>query len=137
MSFASTMQSEIYIHTSKSREQIAGDLARLLQAKILNAYTVEDQANRYTIYIKINKGGFRYEDVVQISYPKFYDFCYYLDYSPEDDLEEQVSVDIVTKILKYFWDNNIPAVAACEYSEQLPMNGGDSPEALWPNRSLP
>lgn len=131
MSAAIPMQASIYVHTERAREELVQDIARLLQANIVGTYDVEDKNNQYDISIRRTKGAAKYREKINLS--DFHYFCYYLDYAPEDDVDEQVSVQTVTKILKFFWQNNIPAVAECSYSEKLPMNGGDSPEALWPN----
>lgn len=44
------------------------------------------------------------------------------DESKEVSLENQIT--LVSMILKHLWSQNIPAVAACDYEDQLPENGG-------------
>lgn len=123
------MQANIYIHTDKSRESIVQELALLLQSNTYKFHVFKE--NLYNIYVKINKGGYDYKD--SIIFPNFHDFCYYLEYTPEENLDKKENIKTVTSILEFFWQNNIPAVADCEYSEELPLNGGYSEKAPWPS----
>lgn len=52
------------------------------------------------------------------------------DQSREIPLKNQLA--LVSMILKHLWSQNVPAVAACDYEEQLPNNGGyKSTEIPW------
>jgi hypothetical protein len=38
----------------------------------------------------------------------------------------------VSKMLEYLWSHNVPAVAACDYEDELPRAGGMGTSFVWP-----
>jgi len=61
-------------------------------------------------------------------------FCQRIEIFPDESkrvsLENQIA--LVSMLLKYLWSQGVPAVAACDYEDQLPNNGGyRSAEIPW------
>jgi len=60
-------------------------------------------------------------------------FRYTLDFEPEK-LEAQECITIISSLLNWFWNNNIPAVASCDYENELVNKGGYNDRAVpFPN----
>ncbi|MEU4237939.1 hypothetical protein [Actinoplanes sp. NPDC026619] len=52
-------------------------------------------------------------------------------FAPRVDLDGRVGV--VTAILENLWRRELPAVAACDYEDRLPLSGGVADAAPWPS----
>ena len=60
-------------------------------------------------------------------------FRYSVEIYPLVGLPHIDRVALVADLLKYFWSQNWPAVAVCDYEQELPNNGGyKSPSTPWP-----
>lgn len=56
-------------------------------------------------------------------------FKYTLDFEPEK-LEKKECIRIVNSLLNWFWNNDIPAVASCDYENELVHKGGYNNQAV-------
>jgi hypothetical protein len=56
-------------------------------------------------------------------------FKYTLDFE-SDELEEKDCVVIINILLTYFWDKNFPAIASCDYENELINKGGYNNESV-------
>jgi hypothetical protein len=48
----------------------------------------------------------------------------FVEVEAEPDADDASVVEITSKIVRELWDADIPAVAACDYEEELPWGGG-------------
>ena len=48
-------------------------------------------------------------------------------------LNEKIAIDLISSFIKKLWENNIPAIAACDFEDELPEKGGyKSKNIPWP-----
>lgn len=61
-------------------------------------------------------------------------FKYYLDIFFRPNIEDgNIIINTISDLLVWLWENNYPAVAACDYENLLPEKGGyGSPNIPWP-----
>jgi hypothetical protein len=55
-------------------------------------------------------------------------YRYKLEVEPNTELGEKNAIAVVSKLLKFFWSQSYPAVAACGYEDALPNKGKLIPE---------
>ena len=73
--------------------------------------------------IDLNK-NMDFDNTKQSEFPDgFLFFRYTLDFEP-DNLEKSECIILINKLLDWFWDHNIPAVASCDYKNELVNKGG-------------
>lgn len=51
-------------------------------------------------------------------------YRYLLKAKPNKLFGEENAIKFISLILEYFWSNNCPAIAFCDYEENLPYQGG-------------
>jgi hypothetical protein len=60
-------------------------------------------------------------------------FRYILDVDQSDVGEDRIYLEQLSQVLVFLWSIDTPAVAACDFEEQLPKKGGHRNELLpWP-----
>jgi hypothetical protein len=60
-------------------------------------------------------------------------FRYLLDVDQSDVGEDRIYMEQLSQLLEFLWSIDTPAVAACDFEQQLPKNGGYRNELLpWP-----
>lgn len=60
-------------------------------------------------------------------------FRYILDIDKSDAGEDRIYLEQLSQVLEFLWSIDTPAVAACDFEEQLIKNGGYKNELLpWP-----
>lgn len=62
----------------------------------------------------------------------FFDNVVEFYFAPRVDLNERVA--LVSAVLNDLWRRGLPAVAACDYEDRLPLGGGTADSAPWPAR---
>jgi hypothetical protein len=58
-------------------------------------------------------------------------FKYIVEIDPTDESTLETQVDFISKMLTNFWDDEIKAVAACDFEDMLPNNGGYFEEKVY------
>lgn len=65
----------------------------------------------------------------------FPDGFLFFTHKVEADVDAGSAVAVVTRMLEALWARGWPAVAACEFEDELPCGGGyKSPDVPWPGR---
>jgi hypothetical protein len=60
-------------------------------------------------------------------------FAYTVEFYPFSKTPREERVSLAAKILNRFWDRSRPAVAVCDYEDQLPKEGGYKDRTVpWP-----
>jgi hypothetical protein len=60
-------------------------------------------------------------------------FCYILEVDKIDVGDDRIYMKQLSQVLEFLWSIDTPAVAACDFEEQLTKNGGYRNELLpWP-----
>jgi hypothetical protein len=82
----------------------------------------------------------RNEDADELQAHKFPDgflyFNYCLELYPKPAIPQKERVHFVANILNRLWSQGLPAVAACDYENELPHGGGNQDSSLpWPTLS--
>ena len=98
---------DVYVHTHEDRDALAGRLERELGVRL----HVERNDDRDEVRAREFPSGFLY-------------FQYVIEAGPQA---------LVERLLRALWDAGVPAVAACDYEDDLPEGGGYKSRAIpWP-----
>jgi hypothetical protein len=64
----------------------------------------------------------------------FLHFRCVLEFYPRADVRHEAEVDYLARLLDRLWSSGVPAVASCDYENELPHHGGYSDASLpWPS----
>ncbi|MGP0069294.1 MAG: hypothetical protein ACLQGP_37550 [Isosphaeraceae bacterium] len=67
----------------------------------------------------------------------FLHFRYALEFYRHPGVRHEEELDYVARLLALLWSHKFPAVAACDYDDELPHQGGYKDSSLpWPSTSL-
>jgi hypothetical protein len=109
---------KIYLNTETLHDEIES-VAQLLSGTV-NLSTIHFQNGEIDVV--------KNEDFNEVSCKQFPDgflyFRYYLEFYAFPEQQMQCKIEVISNILEYFWGKNIPAVAASDYENELPNNGG-------------
>ena len=62
-------------------------------------------------------------------------FKYSIEFDFKDEEVKEFQVDLISKTLEWLWEQDMAAVAACDYEEKLPQSGGyKSLQQPWPKK---
>jgi hypothetical protein len=99
---------DVHAHTERDREELADWLERELGTRLYIDRNDEHDEARAREF----PDGFLY-------------FCYTIEAGPQP---------LVARLLRLLWDAGIPAVAACDYEDELPEAGGYKSRGIpWPS----
>jgi len=108
---------KIYLHSGLDNKELESKLLYWLDAK-LDTFTII--TNSYEISLCEND---------EFSIPKSKDypdgflyFRYFLEI--ESTTEDEEFKSAIAKFLSFLWKKNIPAIAACDFEDELPEKGG-------------
>jgi hypothetical protein len=109
---------KIYVSFSKSLKSIRDKIYKNFSTKIVST--------EIQIYFNDN------EDYNKKEMYNFPDGFLYFEYTIDIEMKEleKQNVSILNDILNWFWNNNIPAIASCDYENQLTNLGGYKNESL-------
>ena len=82
----------------------------------------------YSIEVRLNES---FDEEKMKVFPDgflFFPFCIEIDIL--ETVSELDAAMEMTKILKYLWGNNYPAIASCDFENMLPENGGYKSENI-------
>jgi hypothetical protein len=102
------------------------DLNTLLQniATIFNTNPIEDGifVNEGSLFLLKNKNFHKiYKKNLEDG---FLFYRYLLKAKPNDLMGKENAIQFIAPILKYLWSKGFPAIAFCDYEENLPYKGG-------------
>lgn len=122
------------IYTDISRDELINNLSQLLPKKD-NSSVFYSESNEIEVVSNLDC-----DPVICQQFPDgFLHFQQRIEVFPDESktvtLENQIP--LVSNILQHLWSHQIPAVAACDYEDQLPNNGGyKSTEVPWVKSNL-
>src|SRR5665213_1953113 len=62
-------------------------------------------------------------------------FPYTVEFYPLSKTRREERISLAAKILNCFWDRSLPAIAVCDYEDQLPKEGGYKDHTVpWPSK---
>jgi hypothetical protein len=117
---------------------------RELAELISKALSLENSTGPVSTVIRDEVGEWelrRNEDRGTISERQFPDgflhFPYVLEFYPRLGVKHEVEVDGVARLLEQLWAGGFPAVASCQYEDELRHQGGYGDASLpWPSGGL-
>lgn len=120
------------IYVAKSRingVHLLASISALINEQLVNHMYVEKSG----YYIDINAND-EYDKEKEKEFP---DGFLYFPFSIEIDIQNDIRIEDAARevscLLKYLWENNYAAVAACDFEDQLPEKGGyKSKNIPWP-----
>ncbi len=108
---------KIYFTTKTNLNSIISNISTLLLS-----LGIESKEIYYDQNVDYNKSK-------EVEFPDgFLYFNYIIDI--EIQLDHQKLIHTINSILKNLWDNNIPAIAACDYEDELLKKGGYKDETI-------
>jgi hypothetical protein len=120
---ANELDCKIYVETDMAQEDLSGLLAALVGGTISSAAgsrTVETPIGE--IDIRNNPGS---DKLLAQQFPDgFLFFRYTLEIYPSPTARREDRISQVEGILRQLWSRGYPAVAACDYEDDLPNRGG-------------
>jgi hypothetical protein len=67
----------------------------------------------------------------------FLHFRYVIEFYPRPTASREDQVDYIGRLLDRLWSSGLPAVASCDYEDELPHHGGYRDASLpWPSQAL-
>lgn len=112
---------EIYTTGNKINESLVLNfLSDILVIPIKDGRYIEDE----NIYISVDTND-EYNQEMEKDFPNgFLYFKLLIGIDFIETVDTEFASEITGKILKYFWENNYPAVASCTFEEMLIEKGG-------------
>jgi hypothetical protein len=100
-----------------------------IEGRIIHKNSIEIESG--FIDIVENKS---YNEYLQYGFPDgFLYFKFKIEINFKQSVQITECIAVVTKILKLLWESNISAVAAADYEQFLPLNGGYNSAGIpWP-----
>jgi hypothetical protein len=130
MADTNTLDCKIFVETAIDPDGLAKMLAELLSGTVSGrpfARTVQTWCCE--IEIRNNPD---YDKKLADKFPDgFLSFRYLIEIYPTARADRNERIAVVASILQLLWSRGFPAIAACDYEEELPHKGGVN------NRTLP
>jgi hypothetical protein len=122
---------KIYVSGPSVIDELRGNVFEFLKlTKVSGSFGESD-----SFALSIAKND-EFDKKLQTEFPDgflYFKFIFEFDFKNKELKEFQV--DIVSKTLEWLWGKNMAAVAACDYEEKLPENGGyKSLQGPWPKK---
>jgi hypothetical protein len=130
----SELDCKIYVEAEQTPDELATLLAQSLpEATLIDAVTRIVQTRFGEVEIRRNKEADR---IRAQEFPDgFLYFRYALELYPFPTVAHEERVSLAASILKLLWSRGWPAVAACDYEDELPNGGGYHNNSVpWPCR---
>jgi hypothetical protein len=120
---ANDLDCKIYVEADLAPEDLGGLLAALVGG------TVSSAAGSRTVQSPIGEIDIRNnpdsDKVLAQQFPDgFLFFRYTLEFYPSATARREDRISLVERILRQLWSRGYPAVAACDYEDDLPNRGG-------------
>ncbi|CAL2075189.1 hypothetical protein [Tenacibaculum sp. 190524A05c] len=127
------MNAVIFYHANSKLEDTAYDLSTLLKIKINTKYKSLIFDVDFFMKLRRNPDGLEFGRF-NFEFPGgCFEFNNSIEFSYDDNSKDDKIIDMVSKILYFFWSKDIPAVASGIEGGKLPYNGGYNRKDLpWP-----
>lgn len=123
----------IYVETDLAPDALARLLAGSLSGSVRGVATASTVTVPHAeIDVRRNPDG---DSARALSFPDgFLAFRYALELYPAGDTSRNDRIALAGRLLELLWSNQLPAVAACDFEEELPLAGGyKKPTVPWPH----
>jgi len=110
----------LYVATELDQKELGEELSNLLNLKRISTSFFDSDF----FELDIDKND-EFNKKSQCQFPDgflYFKFTIWIDF--KDAVVNDSHIFLVSKILTWLWDRKIPAVAASDYEDQLPNNGG-------------
>jgi hypothetical protein len=127
---------KIYVEAEQTLDDSAALLRTWLAEATVNGPVMRTIPTRYgEIEVRKNKEA---DKLRAAEFPDgFVFFRYVLEFYPFPATRHEDRVALVTKLVNRLWSRGLPAVAACDYENELPCGGGyNSRSVPWPSREV-
>ena len=110
---------KVYLDVDTSSGQLAVYIAHLLNGTVEGRTVLTKDGE---IDVLMND---EYDELARREFPDgSLHFPYLVEFYAEPQQELKKRVATVAAVLSHFWSKGVPAVAACDYEEKLPNQGG-------------
>jgi len=119
----------IYFTTELEIDNLTKIISDLIKGRITTFNSIKGD----NFFFDLNYNS-DFNSLLQSEFPDgFLYFKYRLEITFQNDVQINYCIEVVQKILQFFWTTHIPAVAACEYEETLTLKGGYKSKIIpWP-----
>lgn len=111
-----------YVHTSLDQPELIADIAHLLSGSINGNTIVTPSAE---IDVLRNDA---YDELQSQDFPDGFRYAIDMVALPMQAYANHTA--LIANMLTYLWAKDVPAVAACDYANELPHNGGYANQAV-------
>jgi hypothetical protein len=119
---------QIYVTSDIKVEVLREKVSFFLGSKIVGKSFIETCF--YELSIRLNE---EYSFVKEKRFPDGFLFFKFIVDIGFISTNSTIAIIEVSKLLKWFWENDMPAIVACDYEELLPYNGGYKSKFVpWP-----
>jgi hypothetical protein len=121
------LECKIYVDAEGTKEELAKRLAPLLSAAVQGT-TLSVPCGE----IDVQRND-EFDETQRLEFPDgFLNFRFLVEVYTDDAGTPHCS-HVVIQMLEYFWAQGFPAVAACDYEDDLPNGGGYKSQSIpWP-----
>lgn len=130
MTYSNELYCKIYVATDAPRAELAAALATALSDAVAGPGRETIHTPDAALDIVAND---EFDERRRRDFPDgFLHFRYAVEVYPRADASHEAVRQFVARLLEYVWARGIPAVAACDYEDELPFGGGyRSPAVSW------
>lgn len=120
---------KVYVDVAMERPELVNLIEQVSQGD-LDAYTITTPSCE----IDVMKND-DFDPQLRLQFPDgFLHFRYYLDVFPKATIESEIYILEISRLLQDLWSKGIPAVAASDFEDELPSQGGyKSSSVPWPS----
>lgn len=121
------LECKIYVDANCAKGELATRIAELFSAHA-EGTTIEMQCGEVDV-----QRNDEFDETARLEFPDgFLSFGLLVELYTDDPATPRCA-DAAARILEYLWAQDFPAVAACDYEDQLPNGGGYKSTAVpWP-----
>lgn len=130
------MKATIFFHTDQKIREIAESLCFYFDIQLKpNLKVLLLNVQGFNLEVRRNPEGVEFGRF-DIPFPNnFFEFNNTIEFLWDKHELTDEAISMIEKMLYYFWDQNIPAVAASIYDDRLPYGGGYKSQNLpWPKK---
>lgn len=118
-----TLDCKIYVEANISRDELVGYVVNLLSGTASGTGFTKTVFTRYFEIDIMENNDF--DENHRKDFPDgFLYFRYFMEFYALPGSASEARIALVTTVLQGLWSRGLPAVAACNYEDQLPYKGG-------------
>ena len=120
----------LFVHTSRSQKELLEQIAFAIKGDI-------EHSSVFTLFLELDviKNENADAELSRVFPDGFVHFNFSLEFETNESSDIANYQQEIGTLLLFFWNNNCPAVAACDFETDLPFSGGYKNESLpWPGK---